>query len=187
MSTEHGFQVLIVGRSDDLGRALSEVSALLGDGAFPRRSGARAPLIGVWLDPVLAQHPPTTIGRAPARDRARFKIYESVSMGGIWTLCAVSPLSARPRSDDCALRESLIAGLMRERAAHARAVETPMFAPVFNERASPEEMSACVRRLRRAFPGRIGDEIIWCGDLGADAAKGRRCQDHRVDAGKVAS
>lgn len=181
MSSERGFQVLIVGRHADLDRALSESTALLGDREARRPSAASPPLIGVWLDSVLAQHAPTTFGRAPATQGARFAIYESVSMEGIWTLCTVSPLSANARCDCCYLRESLIASLMRERAARAQSAETAMFAPVFSESQSSNDLSACMRRLRRVFPGRILDEIILCSDVDAGAGDAIRHHFDSVD------
>jgi|LNFM01.1.fsa_nt_gb hypothetical protein len=181
MSSERGFRLLIVGRHADLGLALSAASALLGDRGAKGPSAIGPPLIGVWLDPVLAQQPPATLGRAPTTQEARFEIYESVSMEGIWTLCAVSPLSASAGSDCCVLRERLIASLMRERATYAQPAAAAMFAPVFDEHASLRELNACMRRLRCVFPGRILDEIILCDDVHADAGEGRRRHFDRVD------
>jgi hypothetical protein len=96
-------------------------------------------LLGIWVEPTLADHPPTALSGMDSTPGARIPIHETTGLGSVWTLC-------RMDNDTGVTRVGLLKGLI----AVSPAADSERFIPVFDARMSRRQVGTEMEQLQDA-------------------------------------
>lgn len=163
------YLLLLVRSDDDVARACREVGEFL---SFQRshpptfQVGHDWRLIGMWIDPSVVDTPPEVLRYSFASGHRRFKIAESVGVGGIWQLCWLDSDLAGEPADLVSMHESLVSALVAERP-QSQHPPTRQFLPIFDADDNRSFIHLQTSRLRELFPGMIGEPVTFNGTTGA--------------------
>lgn len=132
----------VVRHREDLVERHSQLNALLALRS-PVRSGMQAEaLLGVWLDPALADTLPPVIAVPDAPSSAEIRVRESTGVGGVWAVCYCDSAGAEADLSRAMLVKALAAASGSER-------DAVSFAPVFPADASLPKVQMEVAQLQR--------------------------------------
>jgi hypothetical protein len=163
------YLLLLVRSDDDIPRACREVGEFL---AFHRSHPPTIQveherrLIGMWVDPFMADTPPEVLGRSFASGHRQFKIAESVGLSGIWQLCWLDADLPEEPADLGSMHESLVSALAAERP-QSQHPPTQRFVPIFDSDDRRSFIHLQSMRLRELFPGMIGEAVTFNRTTGA--------------------
>ncbi|KKB07138.1 hypothetical protein VE25_19060 [Devosia geojensis] len=149
----------VVHRPADLARACEDISAFLAFHHRKRAASRAEPLIGIWLDPGMAAEMVAELNEKAPKTAAGFgKVRESVSLGGVWTLCWLD--------SERVVRLPLLETLLEQSIADAENAARRRFIPVFLDDLPVSEVQSEMHELRRHRPSCVMPSLWQEGETG---------------------
>lgn len=149
----------VIHRPADLARACEDISAFLTFHHKKRAASRAEPLIGVWLDPGMPAEIVAELNEDAAKSAAGLgNIRESVSLGGVWTLCWLD--------SERVGRLPLLEALLERSTADSDNAAPRRFIPVFLDDLPVSEVQSEMQELRRHRPSCVMPSLWQEGETG---------------------
>lgn len=119
-------------------------------------------LAGIWIDPSFIDNPPDklTCNISP-RKKIEFKIKESFSLSGIWTLCCIDPVSFERINFSEIPRNVIIKALMKLNKKRAKVKDTGCYAPVFPLNTHINKVRSELKKLQSQYENMIESPVFY--------------------------